>query len=80
MALTPAQKQRRYRARQRAKAAADPRTLEAALLAKAKRSARGSDRARHARADRIMVAANDYLWRAQRLAEAARKLRPSGLP
>jgi len=38
MPLTPAQKQRRYRERQRAKAAADPRIIEVALLQEAERS------------------------------------------
>jgi hypothetical protein len=70
MAFTNAEKQRRYRERQKAK---DPRMIEAALLAEAER--RLSDKKRIALADKIADAAMDFQWRAIRLSKLAYKLR-----
>ena len=80
MALTPAEKQRRYRKRQSALARSRPDLIEHALLQDAARAERGelSIEERVAVADKVADLANRYLWRAKALAETARKLRPPG--
>lgn len=75
MALNDAERQARRREKLKRQMQTDPRIVEAALLQEAERCAHGTDRERHALADKLMVAARDYLHRAQRLAEAARRLR-----
>jgi uncharacterized protein YciW len=74
MALSPAEKQRHYRERLKAKAAADPRTLEAALLVEAERG-KLSDQKRIALADRLTEMAKQHLWRAHELSQIAYRLR-----
>jgi len=78
MALTPAEKQRRYRERQNARAQANPEVLEQVLLEEAARCEQLSIEQRVALADRLADVANGHLWRAHKFAELARKVRPSG--
>jgi hypothetical protein len=82
MPLTPAEKQRRYRDRQRAAAVGRPDTVEAALLREAERAQRGelSVAECFALADKLADMAMRHLRRSQELAEMARKVRPPGLP
>ena len=77
MALTPAQKQRRYRDRLKEKAQTSPETVEAALMAEVERAKRDelSEQERVALADKLMLIANDHLWQAKRLAQMSDKLR-----
>jgi len=78
MVLTPAEKQRRYRERQSALTRANPEVLERALLAEAAQCEQLSTEQRVALADKLADAANQHLWQAHKLAELARKVRPSG--
>jgi hypothetical protein len=80
MALTPAQKQARYRDRLKEKTQMSPEAIEAALLAEVEQAKRGepSDQERAALADQLDDIAMDYLRRSQRLAKIAQKLRPPG--
>jgi hypothetical protein len=73
MALTPAEKQARYRARLHDREQHRPDTLERELMQDVERAERGelSDQECVALADM----AKDYLWRSHRLAEMARKIR-----
>ena len=80
MALTPAEKQRRYREHQSALAGSNPEVVESALLEEAVRCEQLSAEQRHALADRLAEMANHLLWRSHKLAETARKVRPPGLP
>jgi hypothetical protein len=77
MALTPAEKQRRYRERQSALRQSSPDEVERALMQDAERCERGelSDAERVVLADRLADLANRHLWRAQELARTARKVR-----
>ena len=77
MALTPAEKQKRYRERHKALAQTDPRAIERALLQDVERCERGemSDQERIALADKAADLAKDFLWRAHRLSRVAMKLR-----
>jgi hypothetical protein len=77
MALTPAEKQRRYRERQSAQAGSRPDAIEHALLQEAERAERGelSDQEREALADKIADLAKEHLWRSHALAKIAMKVR-----
>jgi hypothetical protein len=81
MALSRAEKQQRYRdklkAQAQAQAQARPDMIEQALLAEVERAGDLSVEERVALADKLADLAN-HLWRAQKLAEIARKLRPPG--
>jgi hypothetical protein len=68
MALSPAKKQARYRARQRALMQSQPDGGERALLEEAARCEQLSAEQRVALADRLAELANRHLWRAQKLA------------
>jgi hypothetical protein len=76
MAVSPAEKQARYRARQRALMQSEPDVAERALLEEAARCEQLSVEQRVALADKLADLANRHLWRAQKLAELARKVRP----
>jgi hypothetical protein len=80
MALTAAEKQRRYRERQSAPTSSRPDLIEQALLQEVERGKRGelSIEERAALADELADAAMRHQRRAQELAEIARKLRPPG--
>ena len=78
MALTPAEKQRRYRERQSALAQANPEVVERALLEEAARCEQLSEEQRVALADQLTEAANRHLWQAHKLAKLAEKVRPAG--
>ena len=75
MALSPAEKQRRYRARQSARAQSNPDVAERALLEEAARCEQLSAEQRVALANELADLANRHLWRAQELAQLARKVR-----
>jgi hypothetical protein len=76
MALSPAKKQARYGARQRASMQSHPDGGERALLEEAARCEQLSAEQRVALAERLADLANRHLWHAQKLAELARKVRP----
>ena len=76
MALSPAEKQRRYRARQSARAQSNPDVAERAMLEEAARCEQLSAEQRVALANELADLANRHLWRAQELAQLARKVRP----
>jgi hypothetical protein len=78
MALTPAQKQRRYREKLKARAETRADMIEAALTQEAERREELSDEERAALADKLSDIARGHLWRAHELAELARKVRPEG--
>jgi hypothetical protein len=78
MALTPAEKQRRYREHQSALAGSNPEVVESALLEEAVRCEQLSAEQRDELADRLADLANHHLWRSHKLAEIARKVRPQG--
>jgi hypothetical protein len=84
MALTPAEKQQRYRDRRSALAASRPDVVEAALVRKAARCSELSDAERVALADRLMELASHFQWRASALAKLAHEVRgglvPPGFP
>ena len=81
MALTSAEKQARYRARQRDKqdtlTASHPNAIERELMLEVERCDRGelSDQERIALAEKLADLAKDFLWRAHRLSKMAHKLR-----
>jgi hypothetical protein len=75
MALTPAEKQRRYRERQSVLAEANPDAIERALLQEIERCGELSEQERVALADKIADLAQRHLWRAQELARMATKVR-----
>jgi hypothetical protein len=78
MALTPAEKQRRYRERQSALAQANPEVVERSLLEEAARCEQLSEEQRVALADQLAEAANRHLWQAHKLSKLAEKVRPPG--
>jgi hypothetical protein len=78
MALTPAEKQRRYRERQAAQTAERRDVIEAALLAQVERAGELSDDERGALANKVADLAKQLQWRATKLAKLAEKLRPLG--
>jgi hypothetical protein len=77
MALSPAEKQKRYRERRKAEDQASPDAIERELLIEVERCERGemSDQERIALADKAADLAKDFLWRAHRLSRVAMKLR-----
>jgi hypothetical protein len=77
MALTPAEKQQRYRERQGAQARSRPEVIERELLEEAERAERSelSDQERIALADKIADLAKEHLWRSHALAKIAMKVR-----
>ncbi len=75
MALSPAEKQKRYRERQKAAEEMSPDAIERELMAEAERAGEMSDEERNALADQLADLAMSTLHRAQRLAAMARKLR-----
>ena len=77
MALTPAEKQRRYREKREAADQTNPDAIERELLQEAQRCERGemSDQERIALADKLADLAMDFLWRSHRLSKMAHKLR-----
>jgi hypothetical protein len=77
MALTNAEKQRRWRQKRSAQAQTDPRAVERALLQEVERCERGelSNQERIALADRLADMANDLLWRAHEFSQIALRLR-----
>jgi hypothetical protein len=77
MALTPAQKQQRYRDRLKAQTQTNPEAIEAALLAEVERAKRDelSAEQRIALANKLSDLAMRYLWHAKELAEMAQKVR-----
>jgi hypothetical protein len=80
MALTPADKQRRYRERQSALTRGRPDVIEHDLLEDVARAERGELSAEQcaAVADNLVDMANRHLWRAQELARMAQRVRPPG--
>ena len=78
MALTSAEKQRRYRERQSAQAQSRPDVVEQALLAEVERLSELSVEERVALADRLMDLANSLLWHSHKLSKIAEKVRPPG--
>ena len=77
MALTPAEKQKRYRERRKAADQTTPDAIERALLQEVERAERGemSDQDRIALAERVADLARDLLWRSHQLSRIAFKLR-----
>jgi hypothetical protein len=75
MALTPAEKQRRYRERLGAREQSRPDTVEHALLQEVELAGELSDQERVALADKLADTAQRYLWRAHELAKLAQKIR-----
>jgi hypothetical protein len=77
MALTPAEKQRRYRERQSALMQSNPDVIERALLQEVERAERGelSGQERIALADKLADMAMRHLRRSQELAKVAMKVR-----
>jgi hypothetical protein len=75
MALSPAEKQKRYRERQKSAEQTSPDAIERELMAEAERAGEMSDQERNVLADRLADLAMSTLHRAQRLAAVARKLR-----
>jgi hypothetical protein len=77
MALTPAEKQQRYRNKIKVRSQASPQMVEAALLAEVERAKRGelSREESIALADKLTDLANRYLWHAHELSKTAMKVR-----
>jgi len=77
MALTPAEKQKRYREKRKAADQTNPDAIERALLQETTRCDRGemSDQERIALADKLADLAMDFQRRAIRLSRMATKLR-----
>src|SRR5262245_62482882 len=73
MALTPAQKQKRYRERLKAADQTNPDAIERELLQEVQREM--SDQERIALAEKLADLAMDFLWRSHRLSKMAHKLR-----
>jgi hypothetical protein len=80
MALTPAEKQQRYRDRLKATTQMSPDVIEAALVQDAERCEGWSSDERTALANKLADLAMRHLWRAQELAKIAQKVRPLGAP
>jgi hypothetical protein len=81
MALTNAEKQKRWREKRNALARGNPEAIEHALLQEVERCRRGelSDQERIALADQLVDKANGHLWRAHELAQMARNVRTGNL-
>jgi len=77
MALSNAEKQKRWREKRDALARTNPEVIEDVLLQDVERCEHGelSDQERVALANKLADAANRYLWHAQKLARMARKIR-----
>ena len=75
MALSPAEKQQRYRDRLKAAEQMSPDAIERELMAEAERASEMSDQERNVLADKLADLAMSTSHRAQRLAAVARKLR-----
>ena len=77
MALTPAEKQRRYRERLHSREQGRPDAIEAVLLQDVERADRGelSLEQRNALADKLTDAAMRLLWRSHELSKMATKIR-----
>jgi hypothetical protein len=80
MALSPAEKQRRYRERQSALEHSHPDAIEHALLEDVARAERGelSTAQCAVLANKLADMAMRHLWRAQELSRTAQKVRPLG--
>jgi hypothetical protein len=76
MALTPAEKQKRYREKLKAADQTSSDAIERALLLELERCDQMSDQERMALADKLADLAMDLLHRATRLSKMAQKLRP----
>jgi hypothetical protein len=75
MALTPAQKQRRYREKLKVADQTNPDAIERTLLLEVERCDQMSDQERIALAEKLANLAMDLLWRSHRLSKLAHKLR-----
>ena len=77
MALTPAQKQKRYREKRKTADQTNPDAIERELLQEIARCDRGEmpNQERIALADKLADLAMDFLWRSHRLSKMAHKLR-----
>jgi hypothetical protein len=77
MALTPAQKQKRYREKRKAAEQTNSDAIERELLLEVERCERGemSDQERISLADKLADLARDFLWRSHSLSKMAHKLR-----
>jgi hypothetical protein len=77
MALSPAEKQQRYRDRQKTKVESGLETITAALMTEVERAQRDelSDQERVALAERLANLAIQHQWRASTLAKLAMKVR-----
>ena len=73
MALTPAEKQKRYREKRKTADQTNPDAIERELLQEVAREM--SDQERIVLADRLADLARDLLWRSHRLSKLAHKLR-----
>jgi hypothetical protein len=80
MALSPAEKQRRYREGQSALERSRPDVIEHALLEEVARAERGelSTEQCAVLANKLADMAMRHLWRAQELSRTAQKVRPPG--
>jgi hypothetical protein len=78
MALTPAEKQQRYRDRRKVATQMSPDAVEDALVEEAERCAELSSEERAALANKLADIAVRHLRRSQELAELARMVRPPG--
>ena len=78
VALTPAEKQQRYRDRRKAATQMSPDAVEDALVEEAERYAELSSEERAALANKLADFAMRHLRRSQELAELARMVRPPG--
>jgi hypothetical protein len=76
MALTPAEKQRRYRERQSALMQSNPDVVERTLMQEVERADELSETEREALADKLVDLAMRHFWRAQELKKIADKLAP----
>jgi hypothetical protein len=78
MALTPAEKQRRYRERQSALMRSNPELVERELLEEAARCEQLSAEERFALANKIADLASHHLWHSKKLVEISQKVWPPG--
>jgi hypothetical protein len=75
MALTPAEKQQRYRDRLKSRTQTSPEAVEAVLMAEVERASELSEAERAALADKLADLAKHYLWHAHKLSQIAMKVR-----
>jgi hypothetical protein len=77
MALTPAQKQKRYREKRKAMDQMNPDAIERELLHEVERCDRGemSDQERFALAHKLADLAMNFFWRSKKLADIAGRVR-----